>query len=141
MHAKSHIGMRAGPLLTNIGYSVADTGYWRIAIIIIAAAFLIMLLAAQSGEGAKLERGAELAFARARQLLHEADTENRKVRPLPLSLAKVLYLPAEESSYRSIGSESFGIEKRDIGNSQSQGPLRPAVAGPAAPAVDRLLCL
>lgn len=90
--------MRAAPLLTNIGYSVADTGYWRIAIIIIAAAFLIMLLAARSGEGAKLEKGAELAFARARQLLREADTENRNVRPLPLSLSKVLYLPAEQSS-------------------------------------------
>lgn len=90
MHAKSHIGMRAGPLLTNVGYSVAETGYWRVAIMIIAAAFLIMLLAAPSGKGAKLEKGAELAFAQARQLLHEADKENRNVRPVPLSLAKAL---------------------------------------------------
>ena len=122
MHAKSHIGMRAGPLLTNIGYSVADTGYWRIAIVIIAAAFLITLLAAQSGEGAKLEKGAELAFARARQLLHEADTENRNVRPLPLSLAKLVYLPAQERSAN--GSETPALSLKQAKDDTSDSGTR-----------------
>lgn len=104
MQARNHIGMRAGPLLTNISYSVADTGYWRAAAIISAAAFIIMLLAAQLGKGAKLEKGVEVAFSRARQLLHEADKENRGVRPLPLSLAKVTYISDLRELIETAGS-------------------------------------
>jgi len=89
MEAKSHIGMRADPLLTDIGYSLADTGHWKAAMIIIATAFLIMLLITQFGNRARLEKGVEVAFSHAWQLLHEADKENRDVRPLPLSLAAI----------------------------------------------------
>jgi hypothetical protein len=88
MQAKSHIGMRAGPLLTDTGYCLPGIGYAKAAIIIIAAAFL-MLLMMQFGKADRFERRAEVAFSRAWQLLHEADKENRNVRPLPLSLAKI----------------------------------------------------
>lgn len=92
VQAKSHIGMRAGLLVTDTGCFFADTGYWRAALIIIAAVFLIMLLITHLGKAARLGRGAEVAFSRALQLLHEADNANRNVRPLPLSLAKVQVL-------------------------------------------------
>jgi len=88
MQAKSHIGLRAGPLELHTGYFLADTGYWKAAIMIIAAAFLMMLLMTQFGRAARLEKGAEVAFSRAWQLLHDAERENRNVRPLPLSLAR-----------------------------------------------------
>jgi len=104
MQAKNHIGMRAGPLLTNIGFSVAETGYWKAAVVISAAAFMIMMLVTQFGRGAKLEKRVEVAFSRARQLLHEADRENRNVRPSPLSLAKVLYMPDTRELNERIGS-------------------------------------
>ena len=143
MHARSHTEMRAGPLLTNIGYSVADTGYWSIAIIIITAAFLVMLLAAQSGAGAKLEKGAELAFARARQLLHQADTENRNVRPLPLSLATVVYRSAQESSANRSEAPALSLEqaKDNRYKSRSRRLLVSAPVSATAPAVDALLRL
>lgn len=81
--------MRANPVLTNTGYSLADTGsYLKTAIIVVAAAFIMLVLIMQFGKADRLEKGAEVAFSRARQLLHEADKENRNVRPLPLSLAK-----------------------------------------------------
>jgi len=88
--------MRAGPLLTEPGYVLAHAGYGKATIMVIVAVFLITLLITQFGEAARLEKGAELAFSRACQLLHEADQENRKVRPMPLSLAqtKVLCQPA-----------------------------------------------
>jgi hypothetical protein len=89
MQAKSHIGIRANALLTDTGYSLAGIGYWKGVIIILAAAFLILLLITQFGKANRLEKGAEVAFSRARQLLHEADKENRNVRPLPLSLAQI----------------------------------------------------
>jgi hypothetical protein len=89
MQAKGDIGMRAGPLLTDPGYFFAGTGYWKAAIMILTAVFLMILLITQLGKAARLEKGAEVAFSRARQLLHEADRENRNVRPLPLSLAMV----------------------------------------------------
>jgi len=50
MQAKNNIGMRAGPLLTNIGFSVADTGYWKAAVIISAAAFIIMMAVRQRAQ-------------------------------------------------------------------------------------------
>jgi hypothetical protein len=56
---------------------------------IIAALFLAVLLITQFGRAVKFGKGVEVAFSRARQLLHDADKENRNVRPLPLSLAKV----------------------------------------------------
>jgi hypothetical protein len=56
---------------------------------IIAALFLSILLITQFSRAVKIGKGVEVAFSRARQLLHEADKENRNVRPLPLSLAKV----------------------------------------------------
>jgi hypothetical protein len=89
MQAKSHIGTRAGPFLTDTGYFFADNGYWKAAIIIIGVVFLMMLLITQFGKAASLGRGAEVAFSRALQLLHEADNANRNVRPLPLSLVEV----------------------------------------------------
>jgi hypothetical protein len=104
METRSHIAERAAPVLTNIACSVGNTGYWRAALIISTAAFLIMALATQLGKGAQLEKGVEVAFSRARQLLHEADKENRNVRPLPLSLAKVLYIPDTGQSHDNVGS-------------------------------------
>jgi hypothetical protein len=89
MQAKSHIWMKADPLLADPCYFLARTGYRKAAIMIIATVFLMILVITQFGKAAKLEKGAEVAFSRARQLLHEADKENRNVHPLPLSLAKV----------------------------------------------------
>ena len=98
MQAKSHIGLRASDFLTDAGNFLADTGYWRAAIVIVAAAFLLTVLIAQFRNIAGIERGAEAAVARARQLLHEADHENRNVRPLPVSLASadVLRYPSRQ---------------------------------------------
>ncbi len=87
MLAKSQIGMRATSLQTNIGYSIFETSLWKTALIIVAAACLAISLMTQFGQATRLERGAEIALSRAWQLLHEADGENRKVRPLPLSVA------------------------------------------------------
>jgi hypothetical protein len=89
MQAKSHIKMRVGLLLTDPGYFLARTGYRKAAIMIIAVVFLMILVITQFGKAAKIEKGAEVAFSRARQLLHEADKENRNLRPLPLSVAQV----------------------------------------------------
>lgn len=89
MQAKSYVGMRAGPLLTDPGCVLASSGYWKAAIMILAAVFLMILFITQFGKAARLEKGAEVALSRARQLLHEADKENRNVRPLPLSPAMV----------------------------------------------------
>jgi hypothetical protein len=74
------------PIVT--GYSQASPAHWKPAIIMIAA-LLIMLLIMQLGQPGRLGRTASLAFSAARQLLHEADQENRSVRPLPLSLANL----------------------------------------------------
>lgn len=111
--------------------------------IIIAAAFLVMLLAAQWREGAKLEKGAEIAFTRARQLLHEADTENRNVRPLPLSLGKVVYLSAQESSANGSEAPALSLKrvKDERYSSQMRRQLGSAPASAGAPAVDELLRL
>ena len=86
MQAENHIGLRAGPLLTDTGPFFAVTAYWKAAIMIIASAFLMIVLIGYLGKTARLETGAKVAFSRARQLLHEADKENRNVRPVPLSL-------------------------------------------------------
>lgn len=87
--AKGRVEMAPSPILTNAGYSFIDARYWRTAIILIVALFLSILLVTQFGKAAGLEKGAEIAFSRARQLLHEAEKENRNVRPLPLSLAEI----------------------------------------------------
>jgi hypothetical protein len=84
MQAKSYVGVRAGPLLTDTGPFLAVSGYWKAAIMIIV---LMILLITNLGKAGRFETGAEVAFSRARQLLHQADQENRNVRPLPLSLA------------------------------------------------------
>ncbi|MBV8055003.1 MAG: hypothetical protein JOZ29_14455 [Deltaproteobacteria bacterium] len=81
--------MRAGPLLTDAGSLLTGTNYWKGAIVIIGAVFLIIMLITQSGPAARFEKEAKVAFSRAWQLLHEADKENRNVYPLPLSLAKL----------------------------------------------------
>jgi Na+/H+ antiporter NhaC len=88
MLTNSHILRRAGPVQAEFVYSVASNGWWQAALIVITAAFFAVLLTTQFGRGAKLEKGAEIALSRARELLQEADKENRNVRPLPLSLAK-----------------------------------------------------
>ena len=59
---------------------------------IVAAVLLITLLITQFGKATRIEKGAELAFSRACQLLHEAEKENRDVRPMPLSLAQIKVL-------------------------------------------------
>ena len=88
MMLKTDIGARAGPLLYS-GDSIAELRYWKTAITTISAVIISILLLTQFGRAARIEREVEVAFSHARQLLHEADKENRKVRPLPLSLAKV----------------------------------------------------
>jgi hypothetical protein len=54
---------------------------------LLAAAALLIILFTQFGKAARIEAGAQLAVSRACELLHEAETENRRVRPVPLSLA------------------------------------------------------
>jgi hypothetical protein len=89
MLTNAHILTRASPLQTHFAYSVANSGWWKTALIVITAAFFAVLLTTQFGRGAKLvEKGAEIALSHARELLREADKENRNVRPLPLSLPK-----------------------------------------------------
>jgi hypothetical protein len=56
---------------------------------ILVALSLTTLLLRQLGTAARFEKGAEVAVSRARQLVHEADKQNRNVRPLPLSIAMV----------------------------------------------------
>jgi hypothetical protein len=87
METNSRIAIRATSVLTDAGYFLADTGYWRVAIIIIAAAFLLVLLFTHTGRVVSVGKGAEVAFSKARQILHDADRENRNLRPVPLSLA------------------------------------------------------
>jgi hypothetical protein len=89
MHSKTLATTRASPLSTDSGYFFACIGYRKAAIMIIAVLFLAVLLITQFGGAVKFGKGVEVAFSRARQLLHDADKENRNVRPLPLSLAKV----------------------------------------------------
>jgi hypothetical protein len=88
MEAKNHTGTRVSPCTWGTGFSFVAISR-KTAILIVTAILLIILLFTQSGKAAKLEKGAEVAFARAEQLLHEADKENRNVRPLPLSLVRV----------------------------------------------------
>jgi hypothetical protein len=114
MNAKSNIEMRAGPFLTGVGYSLADTGYWRVAVIIIAAACVIMFLVTQFGRGVRLEKGAETAFSRAQHLLHEADKENRNVRPSPLSLARAMYIPGTGELGERIGSLNAKLQGPEV---------------------------
>lgn len=89
VHSKTFTTTRAYPLVTASSGSRAYTGYRTAAIVIIAALCLTILLIAQFGRAVKFGNEVDVAFARARQLLHEADKENHRVRPLPLSLAKV----------------------------------------------------
>jgi hypothetical protein len=66
----------------------ADTGgYRKVAIILLVTGALVLMLLTLVGKAARIEAGAQLAVSRACELLHEADKENRKVRPVPLSLA------------------------------------------------------
>jgi hypothetical protein len=88
MLAKVYTAGTASPLLANAGHSIIGAGRWKTTLIAVIAAILASLLIAQFGQGARLEKGAEIALSRARELLHEADQENRRVRPLPLSLSK-----------------------------------------------------
>ena len=86
MVAKSHIAMRASPFLKDAGSSITENSYWKTAVTAIAV-FLAILLVAQLARITPLEKGAEIAFFRARELLHDAEKENRNVRPVPLSQA------------------------------------------------------
>ena len=87
MQVQNHMEARAGPLLTHNASTFGGMDYWKTTIVIIAALFLGIVLMTHPGKAAQLENGVEIAFSRARQLLHEADKENRDLRPLPLSLA------------------------------------------------------
>jgi hypothetical protein len=78
--------VKAGPL-TGTAYSPAVVGYRKAVTLIIAGALILVLLIMQLGKAGRIEQRAEIAFARAKQLLHEADKENRNIRPFPLSLA------------------------------------------------------
>jgi hypothetical protein len=61
---------------------------WKGALVVAAVALTMASFFAQhSGTAIKVEQGAEVAYSKARHLLHDADAENRRVRPLPLSLA------------------------------------------------------
>ncbi|HJU12308.1 MAG TPA: hypothetical protein VJ728_15600 [Candidatus Binataceae bacterium] len=75
------------PLVAEHCYSVVGTRRWKAAMAVIAAAFVVVLLITHPGKAAQAEHGAELAVSHAWHLLHEAERENRNVRPLPLSLA------------------------------------------------------
>ena len=88
MLAKSQTQIKASPLLDGAGFSIADPGHWKAAVVFIVALFFSLLLVTQLGYVSRLKNGADVAFSRARQLLHEADDANRNVRPLPLSLAE-----------------------------------------------------
>ena len=89
MQAKNYIGIRAGPALTNSSVTALVGTSWKTVTIIVVAVLLSILLVTEHSRAAKFEKGAEMAFWRAEQLLHEADKENRSVRPLPLSTARV----------------------------------------------------
>jgi hypothetical protein len=89
VHSKTLPNTRIYPLAAGSGWFRAYVNYRRAAIMIIAALFLTILLIVQFGRAVKLGTEVDVAFARARQLLHEAYKENHHVRPLPLSLAKV----------------------------------------------------
>jgi hypothetical protein len=56
---------------------------------IIAVLFLTILLVTQFGRAVKVGTEVDVAFARARALLHEAYKENHHMRP-PLSLVEVM---------------------------------------------------
>jgi hypothetical protein len=94
MQAKSHIWMRAGPLQADKGPFLADAAHWRTALILVTGTFLLTLLIMQFGRAGTIKKGAKVALSHAWQLLHEAEKENRNVRPLPLSLAGV-YFPRQ----------------------------------------------
>ena len=88
VHAMSRIDTRAGRFPTETGHFLVRPGYRKAAIIVITTVFLITMFITQFGRAVRFEKEAEVAFSQARQLLHEADKENRKVRPLPLSLVQ-----------------------------------------------------
>ena len=88
MQVNDHIDARAGPFMTYGGHSITSFNQWKIVMVITAVVLSIALLM-HSGRAAELENGVEVAFSQARQLLHEADKENRDIRPLPLSFGKV----------------------------------------------------
>jgi hypothetical protein len=88
MLIQDHMDARAGPFVTYKAHSLMSSNHWK-AVTVITAAVLSTALFMHSGKAAQLENGVEVAFSQARQLLHEADKENRDVRPLPLSLGKV----------------------------------------------------
>jgi hypothetical protein len=87
VQAKSQIGISAWPFLTDGGSLLPDTRSLKTAIIVLASLLVMVVLLMQFGEAARVEKGAEVAFSRACQLLRQADRENRNVRPLPLSVA------------------------------------------------------
>jgi hypothetical protein len=90
MQAQSRADAMAAPLITDTRHFLAGACYWKAAIMTIALVILAILLITEPGKAARFKSGAELAFSRARQLLHEADKENRNVRPLPLSPSETL---------------------------------------------------
>jgi hypothetical protein len=87
MQARNHIAIRAGSFIADVVPRAAVAGYCKTAIIFIATAVITVLLIVQVGKLAGTERRAGYALSHAWQLLREADDENHKVRPLPLSLA------------------------------------------------------
>jgi hypothetical protein len=113
VHSKTLAMIRAYPLSTDSGYFLVGVGYRKAAIVIIAALFLTILLITQFGSAVKLGKGVEVAFSRAQELLHEADKENRNVRPLPLALAKVQ--PCAGWGKRAASAGVEGIARREAG--------------------------
>jgi hypothetical protein len=107
MQVNDQIEARAGPFVTFRGHSVASFNHWKI-IMVATAILLSIALLMHSGRAAELENGVEVAFSQARQLLHEADKENRDIRPLPLSFGKVqasagLCQPAIDQLFYCVG--------------------------------------
>jgi len=79
------MAIRAGPFKSRSLFLLSR----KLSALLIVGVFFVALVLTQFGRAQRLEKGAELAFSRARQLLHEADKENRGVRPLPMPLARV----------------------------------------------------
>jgi hypothetical protein len=102
MLAKTHTDMGRGLFPAEFGYVRDISRNWMTAIII-AVAFIVMFLIMQSGKVDRVERGVQLSFSRAWHLLHEADKENRKVRPMPLSLASSAVASAEDRTALQVG--------------------------------------
>jgi hypothetical protein len=80
------------------GTASTPAASWKGAFITAGAVFMALIMTMLfayyfGGAAATIERDAQVAYSKAQQLLRDAEAENRKVRPLPLS-----FLAKSESS-------------------------------------------